>query len=103
MAGLPFCNAWVKVGPPLFCREANLGSLFIKSLVLVKPQVFVSSRLYPFEVMLAGLQQLLSPLWAMMLFFTDRVPLTLLQYPSVPLVDELLVIVVESMVLAPKP
>lgn len=51
MAGLPVCNARVKVGPPLSCNVPSMGSVLARSLAVVRLHVLALSRLCPCEMM----------------------------------------------------
>src|SRR5262249_9349675 len=62
MAGLPGNKAWVKVGPPLFCKGPNIGSVLIWSpRPFRKPLPLSLQTLYPCEVTVPPLLKMLTP------------------------------------------
>ena len=62
MAGLPGNRAWVKVGPPLFCKGPNIGSVLVWSPgPFRKPLPLSLQTLYPCEVTVPPLLKMLVP------------------------------------------
>jgi len=69
-------RAWVKVSPPLSCRVPSRGSVLTISPLPVNPQVFVLSRLCPWELIAPEALEQLPPTPApgtMVFFYRDRI------------------------------